>query len=184
MAESRGVSAKAQQAEDAAFKKVGELLQGEPIVSPAGFDAGFPDFAFRVETATGGLIDLHFEYKANDKAQMGSMRDWIFDGRTFINKDPTNEDKNDLIELMNSDRVAVENGKRLLQDLQTYFDPSVDKIYSGSLTVIEDKKERVIKTQAVDASTDNYTVAKGSKTQLGDKIIRHDTTKYKKKLNK
>lgn len=182
MAESRGVSAKAQQAEDAAFKQVGKLLQGLPIVSPAGFDAGFPDFAFRVDTVSGGTIDLHFEYKANDKAQMGSMRDWIFDGKQFVNKDPSNEDKNDLIALMNSDRNAITNGKRLLKDLQTYFDPKVKSIYSGALSIIRDKKERFIKTQAFAQGTDNYQIAKVSNAQLGGKIVSHYKTKFKKNL--
>ena len=178
----RGVSAKAEAAERAAFDKVGKLLKGKAIVSPAGFDAGFPDFGYRIDLTNGNTIDLHFEYKADYKAQMGSMRDWIFDGRKFTTNDIKSESKAELIDIMNRTPKAVQNGKRLLNDLKKHFDKNVKFLYSGSLSVIKDKGTRRAMTQNFAAKTDNYQIAAISDNVLGKKIIDHYKTKFKKNL--
>lgn len=182
LAEQLGVSAKAQAAENTAFRNLGKVLNGKPIVSPAGFDAGFPDFAFRIDLTNGKTVDLHYEYKANDKAQMGSMRDWRFDGRKFYTNDTKNESKADLLEIMNNTPEAVKNGKRLLNDLQKHFDSRVKEISSSSLGVIKDKAERREATQQFVDNTKNYTVAKINDQSLGNKIIDHYKSKFKKNL--
>lgn len=178
----RGVSAKAEAAERAAFTQLGKQLNGKVIVSPAGFDAGFPDFGYRIELNSGKVIDLHVEYKADYKAQMGSMRDWIFDGRKFITMDTKSESKQELLAVMNKTPEAVRNAKRLLSDLKKHFSPQVKHLYSGSLTVIKNKDERRIQTQQFAKNTDNYQVAKISDKMLGSKIIDHYKTKFKKNL--
>jgi hypothetical protein len=177
-----GVSAKAEAAEKAAFTKLGRQLNGRAIVSPAGFDAGFPDFAYRIQLENGKTVDLHFEYKADYKAQMGSMRDWIFDGRKFVTMDTKSESKQELLAVMNNTPKAVQNAKRLLSDLKKYFSPQVKQLYSGSLTVIRDKDERRVQTQEFAKNTDNYQIAAISDRILGNKILDHYKTKFKKNL--
>lgn len=179
----RGVSSAAQAAEVRAFKKLGEKLTGSKVlVSPAGFDAGFPDFAYRITTSTGKVIDLHFEYKADYLAQMGSMRDWSFDGNEFSTPDVKSESKQELIAVMNNTPEAIQNGKRLLNDLKKYFDPSVTRIYSGSLTVVKDKDTRKALAREFAANTKNYQIAAIKDDSMGDKIITHYTNKFSKNL--
>jgi hypothetical protein len=188
VAMARGVSSKAQAAEVKAFKLLGEKLSKkkdvkvQPIVSPAGFDAGFPDFAYRVTLNSGKVIDLHFEYKADYLAQMGSMRDWSFDGSKFSTPDTKSEAKQELIAVMNDTPKAIQNGKRLLNDLKKYFDPKVSRLYSGSLTVISDKDTRKAMAREFAANTDNYQIAAIKDSSMGDKIIDHYKNKFKKNL--
>lgn len=180
----RGVSAKAQAAENNAFKKLGERLGNESkaIVSPAGFDAGFPDFAYRIKLSDGTIVDLHYEYKADYKAQMGSMRDWIFDGRQFSTPDTKSESKQELIDVMNNTPEATKNAKRLLNDLQKYFSKDVKRIYSGALSAIKDKDTRKALASEFARNTDNYHIAKIESKVMGDKIVDHYKTKFKKNL--
>lgn len=181
----RGVSAKAQAAENNAFAALGKKLNGsKAIVSPAGFDAGFPDFAYRVKMKDGSSIDLHYEYKADYKAQMGSMRDWHFDGRKFSTPDTGSESKQELIQVMNNTKVAVQNGKRLLSDLKKYFSKDVTKLYSGSMTVIKDKDTRKAMAMEFAKGTDNYQIAQIQNSSMGQKIIDHYKTKFKKNLKR
>jgi hypothetical protein len=174
-----GVSSAAQQAEINAFNKVKRAL-GNPEVfaEPAGFETSFPDFGFRLYINK-QAVDIHIEYKASKKDQMGSMRDWIFDGNKF-STNKTDEAKSDLIEIMNSDSTCINNGKRLLNDFKTYFDKRVNKIYSGMLTVESDQKVRRVNLKKFVANTDNYSLAKISNDDLGNKIIDHYKTKFKK----
>lgn len=180
----KGVSAKAQAAENNAFKNLGNKLgsQAKAIVSPAGFDAGFPDFAYRVTLSDGAKIDLHYEYKADYKAQMGSMRDWHFDGNKFSTPDKKSEAKQELISVMNDTPLAIKNAKRLLADLNKYFDKDVKKIYSGALSIIKDKSTRKLMAQQFADQTDNYQIAMISSPEMGNKIIDHYKTKFKKNL--
>lgn len=181
----RGVSAKAQAAEDRAFKQLGAKLgpTSKAIVSPAGFDAGFPDFAYRVTTKDNTVIDLHYEYKADYKAQMGSMRDWHFDGRKFSTPDSKSESKAELIQIMNDTPEAIKNGKRLLSDLKKYF-PGVTKLFSGSMTVEKDKETRKAMAKEFAGYTDNYQIAQISSGVMGKKIIDHYKTKFTKNLKR
>ena len=180
---SRGVSANAQKAETDAYKKVGKILTtGKSLVAPAGFDQGFPDFAYRVTLKNAKKIDLHFEYKANNKAQMGSMRDWKFDGKKFYTPAMDNESKEELIYMMNNTPEAINNGKRLLHDLQKYVSKNIRELYSGSLTIIKEKDERRILLEEFAKNTANYTVATVQDAALGKKIIDHYKKKFKANL--
>jgi hypothetical protein len=135
-----------------------------------------------VPNPSGKLIDLHFEYKADYLAQMGSMRDWSFDGNEFSTPDVKSESKQELISIMNNTPDAIKNGKRLLSDLQKYFDKGVSRLYSGSLTVISDKDTRKALAREFAANTDNYQIAAIKDNSMGDKIINHYKNKFKKNL--
>ena len=175
---------KAQQAEVAAFKKMQKKLgkNASAFASPAGFATSFPDFGFRVNLG-GKKIDIHVEYKADAKAQMGSMRDWQFDGKKFISPNPTPE-KTDLINIMNESTDCVKNGKRLLKDFKTFFDPGVSTIYSGMLSIEPDKKIRKSKMERFVKGTKNYQLANIDSTTMGNHIIEHYKNKFKKEVKK
>lgn len=178
----RGVSAKAFAAEKAAYTKLQKKLNSPAFASPAGADAGFPDFGFTVELEDKRKVDIHIEYKASAREQMGSMRDWQFNGRQFSTPDKRSNTKDELIALMNNTPDAIRNGKRLLNDLQKYVSSSIRSIYSGSLTVIKDKEERKQKTQEFAKNTENFAIAKISNETLGDKILDHYKAKFKKSI--
>ena len=173
------VSAAAQLAEINAYKKVKKALgDAEAFAEPAGFETSFPDFGFRV-FVNRKPVDIFIEYKADSKAQMGSMRDWIFDGNKFITnkQDPSKEE---LIYIMNNNADCINNGKRLLDDFKKYFDKRITKIYSGMLTIESDQKLRRSKLITFASNTSNYSLAKIVSNDLGNKILDH----YKKKFNK
>lgn len=170
---------KAQEAEVKAYKKMKNLLGNpESIAAPAGFATAFPDFGFRLKIGK-KIVDLHVEYKADSKAQMGSMRDWQFDGKKFITPNSTPE-KNDLIAIMNASADCKRNGIRLLKDFQKHFDPSITTIYSGMLGIEKDKEIRKIKMQRFVKGTKNYQLANIDNVTMGQQIIKH----YKHKFNK
>lgn len=176
-------SSKAFQDEINAYNKLNKMLKsvGSAFQEPAGADAGFPDFGFTVETA-GKNFDLHIEYKNAHTAQMGSMRDWLFNGSKFYTKDTQSEQKQELISLMNNTSIAITNGKRLLEDLKDHFSPEVKEIYSGSLTVVKDKMQRRVLTQNFADNTRDYQVANIASPTLGSKIIGHYKNKFKKSM--
>ena len=175
-------SDKAQQAEINAYKKLKKVL-GDPkaFAEPAGFATGFPDFGFQIMVDQ-KQVDIHIEYKADAKAQMGSMRDWLFDGNKFTTNDKNSSDKETLIEVMNKSKDCVTNGKRLLKDAKTYFDKRVTKIYSGMLTVESDKNKRRSKLLDFVHNTKNYQLAKIESADLGQKILDHYHNKFLKSI--
>jgi hypothetical protein len=186
-----GINVKAQQDEIKAFKSVQKQLGNpEAFASPAGFATGFPDFGFTVYVNK-KRVDLFFEYKADYKAQMGSMRNWTFDGRTFDAPDSaTDEDKQQLLEIMNNTPDAIKNGKRLLKDFKDYFDNPkkpvyrIPKISSGMLSVEKDIKLRKTKLQNFANNTENYQVANIDNSTMGQKILDHYHKKFIKNLNR
>jgi hypothetical protein len=170
-------SSDADAAESATFHRL--VSKGfTPFASPSGSDTAFPDFGLSIEI-DGKIVDLHIEYKMNKKAQMGSVRDWVFDGSVFTSPDKNSEDKAQLLELMNGSDVCVRNGKRLLADLKTYVGSGVGKISSGSLNFISDMTERKDKLRAFAAGTDNFQLANIESPVLGDKILDHYRKKFK-----
>lgn len=176
-------SDKAFQDEIDAFNKVKNLLgkSATTFQAPAGADAGFPDFGFSV-TLPSGKIDLHFEYKNSHTAQMGSMRDWIFDGSTYSSNDKANDQKKDLLYIMNNTPIAITNGKRLLKDLQQYCSGDIKTMYSGSLSIIKDQALRRAATVQFAKNTRDYQIANITDSTLGNKIIDHYKTKFKKSM--
>ena len=175
-----GVSTNAQLAEKLAFERLSKRLgKTTAFAKPAGFDTGFPDFGIRM-IIDDKKVDLHIEYKADAKAQMGSMRDWVFDGTRFSTPDNTSDEKKDLIDIMNSSPECIKNGKRLLGDFKKYADPKITKIYSGMMTIEKDQKVRRKKLENFAANTNNYQLAKIQDSTLGKKIIEHYESKFKK----
>lgn len=175
------ISSKAAAAEIAAFKKVKKVLKdATTFAEPAGFETSFPDFGFRLKIG-GKKVDVHIEYKADAKAQMGSMRDWVYDGNSnqFYTPKADSSEKQMLIDLMNGNADAKRNAKRLLKDLNTYVDPGLKLLYSGSLTVVKDKQDRREKLEAFAKHTDNYQIAKIKDASLGNGIIDHYKKKFK-----
>jgi len=169
---------KAFQDEIKAFKSLDKKYKdAKAFQEPMGADTGFPDFGFEFNI-NGRPIDVHIEYKNSYTAQMGSMRDWRFNGKEFYTPDKESNQKSELIFLMNSSPVAISNGKRILSDLKTYFNPNVKEISSSSLTVIKDKHSRRICLEKFAEKTQNYVIANLNDPSLGLHIIRH----YKKKF--
>jgi len=168
--------------EDAAYVKIKSKLgkSAKVFQKPAGSDAGFPDYGFTVTLDNDDKIDLHIEFKNSHTAQMGSMRDWKFNGKEFYSPDKSNEQKAELIDLMNDTPKAVANGKRILKDLKQYFSKDVKEISSGSLSTIKDKKARYNATLQFADNTRDYQIAAIISSSMGDKIINH----YKKKFAK
>jgi hypothetical protein len=168
--------------EERAYAKIKRKLgkSAKVFQKPAGADAGFPDYGFTVTLDDDTKIDLHIEYKNSATAQMGSMRDWRWDGKQFYTPDTKSEQKQELISLMNATPKAKANAKRLLQDLKKFFSKDVKEISSGSLSVIKDKKVRFAKTKKFADNTRDYQIAAIIDKAMGDRIITH----YKKKFAK
>lgn len=171
-------SIKAQLAEKAAYDKLHKVL-GSPVAfaTPAGFGTGFPDFGFRLMVDKKN-IDVFIEYKADAKAQMGSMRDWRFDGRKFYTPARGDDEKEILIDIMNDNPECVKNGKRILNDMKTYFDKNVKEISSGMLTIEKDQKQRRKKLMNFVDNTANYQLAKIENNSLGQGILSHYHKKF------
>jgi hypothetical protein len=177
-------SSKAFADETAAFAKIKRKFGKDAIVfqAPAGADAGFPDYGFTVTMGNGEKIDLHIEYKNSHTAQMGSMRDWRFDGSKFSTPDTKSMQKAELISLMNETPKAVANGKRLLKDLKKYFSKDVKEIYSGALSVIKDNQQRYNSILQFVDNTRDYQIANIADTAMGNRIIKHYKNKFKKSM--
>jgi len=173
-------SDKAFQDEINAFNKLQKMLKNAiAFQKPAGADAGFPDFGFTL-LLPNKKINLHIEYKNAHTAQMGSMRDWIFDGTKYYTKDKNSEQKQELLTIMNKTPDAIKNGKRLLSDLQKHFSSEVKSIYSGAMTVIKDNVTRKAAAKNFANRTKNYQIANIVNSTLGDKILTHYKSKFKK----
>ena len=175
------ISSNAEQAEKSAYSSLLKKLSLSPKdawAQPAGFATDFPDFGFRIQVGT-KKVDLWVEFKADAKAQMGSMRDWIFDGTKFTTPNPTPE-KEELIDIMNNTKEAIDNGKRILSDLKKFADSKITKIYSGTMTIESDKVKRRQKLVNFADNTKNYQIAKIDDTKLGTGIINHYIKKFKK----
>lgn len=174
---------KAFQAEITAFKALQTKTSGvaKAFQEPAGADAGFPDFGFTFEMPSGKKIDVHIEYKASHTAQMGSMRDWRFDGKKYSTADAKSEQKAELIALMNDTPAAIQNGKDILKELQTLFHVSVKEISSGCLSVIKDKMaRRKYLDNYIAKKKKDYVIANINSSSLGNKIITHYENKFAK----
>jgi hypothetical protein len=185
-----GINEKSLLAEKAAYKKVKTLLGNpEEFAVPAGFGTGFPDFGFTIYINK-KRVDLFFEYKADYTAQMGSMRNWTFDGAEFDAPDAdTDTDKQQLLEVMNATPKAIANGKRLLKDFNLYFDTpqkpmyKFKKISSGMLSVEKNLPTRRVRLEHFANNTDNYSIASINDSTLGQKVLDHYHKKFHANLN-
>lgn len=163
-------------AERQAFEHLKKKLPVQKVIAlPAGSGTGFPDFGYRLELQ-GKKVDLHFEYKDDWKTQMGSMRDWIFDGRTFSTP-AKDEDKETLISIMNNTREAIKEAKRLLDGLKVYYSSRVQKLYSGSLNILPTNERKTRFLNFLNNIT-NYQIANISSITLGQKVLDHYHKKF------
>ncbi len=163
-------------AERKAFEHLKKKLPVVKVIAqPAGSGTGFPDFGYRIELK-GKKVDLHFEFKDDWKTQMGSMRDWVFDGSKFST--PTNDaDKETLISIMNSTPEAKTEAKRLLDGIKKYYSPKVTKLYSGALSVlsVNDRKKNYLNLLN---NLTNYQIANIVSKSLGQKVLDHYHKKF------
>lgn len=162
--------------EMAAFQKL--VKKGfKAFVAPAGSDQRFPDFGLR--TKIGDLVvDLHVEYKANVKAQMGGMRDWVFDGSKF---DAVTVDSNKqfLLGVMNSNDTAKANAAKLLKAYQKVFGKSVTQLSSSMFTFMKDQAKRRELLIKANAGIDSYAIARLATPEMGKRVIDHYKKKFK-----
>lgn len=156
-------------------------LRATTFVKPMGFDAGFPDFGFTY-TVDGKRYDVHVEYKMDARAQMGSMRDWKFDGSKFLTPDTESSSKEELIFIMNVSQDAISNANRLLKSFKDVFGSKITEISSGMLSQFKDMAERREKLKEFARKTNNYMIAKIENETLGEKIINHYVKKFKQKI--
>ena len=166
------------------FARIKGLL-GNPDVyaMPAGSDQKFPDFGFNVNL-NGKMFCVQFEYKLNSKAQMGSMRDWVFDGNEFTANNITDE-KEVLLYAMNHSAKCVKRGKEILKEFQTYANKNIKSIYSGMLTFEKDsKKRKAMLLNYIHGKKTDYQLAKVADQALGDIIIDLYRAKFNKSLNR
>jgi hypothetical protein len=169
--------------ERAAFETLSKALMplgATAFVKPMGFDAGFPDFGFQY-VIDRKRYDIHVEYKMDSKAQMGSMRDWKYDGKKFLTPDASSTSKEELIFIMNNDQTAINNANRLLKSFKEVFGNKITEISSGMLSQFKNMEERRLKLQEFARVTNNYTISKIENSSLGDKIIKHYVNKFEAK---
>ena len=182
------VNTAAFQKEVAAFNALEDLFgyDAMAIIAPQGAGAGFPDFAFRTKSPEGKTIDVHFEFKADNKAQMSSMRDWIFDGRKFSTKAVDDADKELMLLAMNNNQEIMSNAKRLYKDFNDVAKEmnlgSVPVLSSGLLTNLSsDFNVRKEFTKAVINRTEKQQMG-SIKGGFGPSMINFYKKKFKKNV--
>jgi hypothetical protein len=176
------VHSRKKEKEKIAFVKFGEKISSlnpKAFAKPLGADSGFPDFGYSFE-AQNKKYDIHIEYKADKTAQMGSMRDWVFDGNNFYTPDKNSNSKEELVFIMNKNQKTIQNAKNMLSVFKSVFGPNIKSIYSGMLSYIKNKEERKQKLKDFANKTDNYMLSKIENDELGDKILSHYIKKFEK----
>lgn len=148
----------------------------ETFMEPAGAGKGFPDFGLRAYIDD-QVVDVHVEFKQDRFAQMGSMRDWVFDGETFATRNP-DDTKDMLVKVMQDSKECVASAKRMLATFQEHCDPRIHSISGGMLGVIRDTAERRTKLDAFADHCDNYAIARISSEELGRGMIDFYKTKF------
>lgn len=161
-----------------AFNKVKTLL-GDSVrvfARPKGFNQSFPDFGFRLQI-NGKNVDLHFEYKSDHHAQMGSMRDWIFNGARFLAPNATLE-KQQLLYIMNNEPHVIEAAHKLLHSFRKHADRRISSIHSGMLGVEKNLDQRRAKLRKFIENVPNYSIATIRSNELGTQVINFYTRKF------
>lgn len=187
------VESAADRAEMNAFLRFGDVLdelnpdQVQVIERPKGRDSGFPDFAYRVKSPSGKVIDIHVEYKLNKSAQMGSLRTWKFDG-TKYSSPRTDEESQFIIDAMNSSASIVQGGVRMLSS----FRQAADELGVGPVRFVgvgaanalipsnQTKLRRELISRVLDINGDQ--VIGYIKGGFGPMIMRHYEKKFKENL--
>lgn len=166
-------------AERTAFNHIKKLIHNPTVfASPRGSDQGFPDFGISFKD-NNVVVDLHFEFKMDNRSPMGSSRRWKFDGESFSVPDATREEELVLMEVMNNNPTTVINAHNMIDKLQKYFDENVDQISTSTFTIVKDKKERQEKITNFKNKAGVLTLQKGGfDPSIGPSIIQ----RYKRKF--
>lgn len=169
-------------AERRAFEHIKKMLPVTKVIAePAGSGTAFPDFGYRLELG-GKKVDLHFEFKDDWKTQMGSMRDWVYDGYNFSTP-TTDADKETLIAIMNDTPSAKTEAKRILDSLKKYYSSKVMKLYSGALTVLPANERKKGYINWLNNLSD-YQIANIGSAVLGQKVLDHYHKKFHANLQR
>ena len=183
----------ADQKEIEAFYAINQMLENDSptnyaFVTPRGSDTGFPDFGFNVRTSNRKSIDVHIEFKKDAGAYMGSMRDWVFDGRQYRPgaKAIDDADKELMLLSMNKNPTIVAGGKRLLKafdDAAKKHGLRVKELANYTLARLAPPKERKLR-QAVAQEVKNNNVQQIGNIQggFGSTIIDFYNKKFKKAI--
>lgn len=164
--------------------RVADMLESfgfELWQSPAGDANIFPDIGASIELPS-GLLNVHIEIKQSKNDQMGSIRNWTFDGSRFDATHYENPNTRIIIDMLNDDPVAVGNAKRMMKELNKFFDKKIHLLSSGCLSVVTDKKERYERLKAFNESKSvNTMILSRTGPDVGTMIIKHYKKKYKPK---
>jgi hypothetical protein len=149
----------------------------KPFVTPRGKDVGFPDFAFTINV-DGKVVDLHFEFKMNRLAQMGSLTRWTFNGTKFLGAVGDNDSAGMLLELMNGSDVCIASAKRVLKRLSKAFDTEFDTLSSGMLKAFNghERRQGLLKLYK---EAEGFTLANIADVSLGQMMLNHYYNKFK-----
>jgi hypothetical protein len=171
----------ADRAERQAYLSVKRLL-GNPrsFQQPRGSAAGFPDFGFTLNTYE-GRVDLHFEYKKNRKARLGSTHKWKFDGDTFFYDHNPTEEEELIAAMLNKTPVAKANGQRILQGMQNHFDSRITEVSGTSFNVETDVKVRAKKIAKFKQKVNPLTIAPPIVLTDDEDVV---LSRYKRKFKK
>lgn len=162
-------------AEKAAFKKIGELTGGVVFQKPAGFDGGFPDFGYTV-TIDGKDIDLYFEYKMDDNAQMSGISTWSYKNNTFYTN-RTDDEAQTIINLMRRDQGVKKNAQSILDIVKGLLGRKIGVTFdSGCLGA---NKRKLIK-QFDELVAGNKVLGTIKSSMLGNTFKNIYINKYKK----
>lgn len=162
--------------ERTAFRELRKRADFEVFARPSGADKAFPDFGLRAWIG-GEAIDIHFEYKQDRYAQMGSMRDWSFDGNNF-SASSLDDNKELMLNIMQQNDTCVKNAKKILKEFQEHCDPRITTVSSGMLGVIRDTAERREKVRNFAQTVDSYMLARIANTELGEALLNYYRGKF------
>lgn len=148
----------------------------ETFTKPSGASKGFPDFGLRT-CINDQVVDVHVEYKQDRYAQMGSMRDWAFDGERFSTRSP-DDIKDLMISTMQSSPACVTGAKQMLNRFQKYCSKDITAINGGMLSVINNLHDRRTKLEYFARQCDSYAIARISSDKLGQALIDYYRNKF------
>lgn len=159
-----------------AYRRLKKRGDFKSFATPSGATTDFPDFGLRA-VIDEVVIDLHFEYKQSRYAQMGSMRDWVFDGEKFTSP-AEDEVKVLMLTAMNDSAETVANAKEMLVQFQTHCDPDITFIGGAMLNHITDMEERRAKLTTFGQAVPSFTIGNIKGQDLGEAMLSHYRSKF------
>lgn len=160
-----------------AYRRLKKRGNFKSFATPSGASADFPDFGLRT-TIDDIVIDLHFEYKQSRYAQMGSMRDWVFDGEQFTSPADNDDTKHMMLLAMNSSPECIRSAQDMLLQFQQYCDADISFIGGAMLNHIKDMDERRAKLDAFKTAVSSFTIANIKGEDLGEAMMNHYRSKF------